>query len=301
MTLSDKYFVRRRGKVEGPWDVDRVKSEVKLRKLSRIHEISEDGKNWQRADKFSWLFPKKDIVDSAAVFQDSPNSPQPSVSQPPVAGTYNNEPPVAEPYIADPTLGQTSSAETGGWYLAIDGREVGAMSEIDVLQKINEQVVGPLDLAWCTGLPDWTQLQLLPEFNDCFRDPVTGRQKTDLQPAHDPANDFADYERTPNDLNSHAISTLAIFSLVAGILALPLVAFGYNSVVLSAIALVVGVFAFVAGLFAMDGIAKANGSLGGKGIAIAGAIIGVLAAIVAVIFLSLLVVQMIQAPEVTSG
>ena len=57
----------------------------------------------------------------------------------------------------------------------------------------------------------------------------------------------------------------------------------------------------MAGLFAMDGIAKASGSLGGKGIAIAGAIIGVLAAIVAVIFLSLLVFQMIQAPEVTSG
>jgi hypothetical protein len=131
---NETYYVRRKGKIEGPWSADKLRSEIRLRKLSKYHELSNDKQNWVRAEKHQWLFPKK--VRVAA--QDEGRKDQ---------SRENEEAP------------DKNSDSTGvEWFLAIDGEQVGPLSEQEVIGKIRSHNLSFQDTVWRDGFEEWTEL-----------------------------------------------------------------------------------------------------------------------------------------------
>lgn len=126
------YYVRRRGKVEGPWKVEKLQAEVKLRKLSRFHEISMDLRIWDRAESLALLFPQR-----------------------PVDSTITSN------QLLEETVPQQKSS---GWFVGIDGREVGPKTTKEIVDLIAKRLVEPSDLVWQDGYPDWIAIECVPEF-----------------------------------------------------------------------------------------------------------------------------------------
>src|SRR4051794_30326702 len=56
MEDSRIFFVRRRGRIEGPWSILKLKAEVSLHKLGKHHEISSDRIAWRRAGELAELW-----------------------------------------------------------------------------------------------------------------------------------------------------------------------------------------------------------------------------------------------------
>jgi hypothetical protein len=57
---SEAYYVRRKGRVQGPWELSRLRSEVELQMLSAFHEVSIDGQTWMPARDIAGLFTREE-------------------------------------------------------------------------------------------------------------------------------------------------------------------------------------------------------------------------------------------------
>ena len=136
MTEEEQYFVRRQGRVEGPWPASKLKSEVALKKLSRFHEVSiNDKTSWVSARSLDWLF---------------------SRTKPALSHKQREE------------HEQEQEQDEVEWYLTIDGEQVGPLSESQVADELVQNRVNPDDLVWTEGFTDWTRLESIPEFQDAI-------------------------------------------------------------------------------------------------------------------------------------
>lgn len=60
--------------------------------------------------------------------------------------------------------GQTvPQIKTKEWYVAIEGRSVGPLSEEIVKQKMLEKLITKDSLVWCSGMPTWQSVETTPE------------------------------------------------------------------------------------------------------------------------------------------
>ena len=55
---EESYFVRWRGKVEGPYALKEIRELIAQGRLSRLHDLSTDQVTWQQADTFADLYPR---------------------------------------------------------------------------------------------------------------------------------------------------------------------------------------------------------------------------------------------------
>lgn len=130
-----EYYVRREGRIEGPWNLEKLKSEVRLRKLGKYHELSEDRETWQKAGGFDDLFPKKHVRK--------------------VVG--------GETKIHVPEETKTQ-AEPKVWYCDAKGRQDGPMTLTDIRRRIHEGELVLDDSVWCEGWDEWVAVEDVPEF-----------------------------------------------------------------------------------------------------------------------------------------
>lgn len=136
MSAETKYFVRRQGRVEGPWPIDKLRAEVKLRKLGRYHEVSVDGNTWQRTTEIQGLF------DAAAVRK--------------VVGGAIQQPAPAESSLPDP---QSAAI----WYCVIGDDQLGPVPLAELGKWLAEGRLMLDDLVWQDGYPDWIPVENVPE------------------------------------------------------------------------------------------------------------------------------------------
>ena len=54
--MEDQLYVRIRGRVQGPFDTEKLRALVRRGQLSRMHEVSNDGNDWKQASEYSELF-----------------------------------------------------------------------------------------------------------------------------------------------------------------------------------------------------------------------------------------------------
>jgi len=59
-STGSHFFIRLRGRVEGPFEWDQLAPMVARGRVSRLHELSKDGKRWQRATEWPGLFDGRD-------------------------------------------------------------------------------------------------------------------------------------------------------------------------------------------------------------------------------------------------
>src|SRR3954451_9326718 len=56
LSVEEQLFVRIRGHVQGPYELEKLRALVRRGQLSRMHEVSADGSVWKQAATFPELF-----------------------------------------------------------------------------------------------------------------------------------------------------------------------------------------------------------------------------------------------------
>ncbi len=79
MTESANYYLRVRGKVKGPFDLEGLHTLVRRGILSRVHELSTDGKTWITAGRYAELFE----TEAAIRARSQPSEAEPTEESPP--------------------------------------------------------------------------------------------------------------------------------------------------------------------------------------------------------------------------
>ncbi|MEX2171730.1 MAG: GYF domain-containing protein [Pirellulales bacterium] len=127
--MSDSYYIRIRGRVQGPFDDEKLQGLVKRGQFSRMHEISPDGIQWSPASTHPHLFSgstSRKTAEQAVPVQQATATPSARVAAPP----------------AD-------------WYFTVNGERQGPVSW-EVLQSYaSTRRFTSHDLVWNGTMPDW--------------------------------------------------------------------------------------------------------------------------------------------------
>ena len=158
--MSQSLYLRVRGRVLGPYDMDKLQELVQRGQLSRMHEVSEDGINWSRSTKYPELFASASAPPEAAM-NNIPMTYAPPVSQTavevpatPVANTSQSQP------VSD--VPQRAGAASGAWHYAIGNQEHGPadFSHLQRLARMGQ--LSPSDQVWCEGMSEWVRADKVP-------------------------------------------------------------------------------------------------------------------------------------------
>ena len=240
---SGRWYVRARGRVLGPLTWAQLRALRDRGQLARFHEVSHDRHKWVGADSLGGLFPQADAGrTSRSTGSTSPaDLPQFLVVDDTEEGAGSTGP-------------VTGEAPT--WFFARDGASQGPvrLSELQRLAARGE--IGSDTLVWKSGMEDWTPGFLVPELNipASEADPVAG-----------PGLPTAPGRRVPSTAYpSPRTSPLAFAGLVLGLLWLC----GIGSLA-----------AIVVSAPALRQINRAQGTLTGKGLAVAGLVLGIVGVI----------------------
>lgn len=137
------YYIRIRGRVLGPFDVERLKLMRDRGLFGRAHEVSTDRQTWKPAASI-----EKQLVGSTSsrqsqeeddAFNDllSDAPPSPSVKPPPLAG--------------------------GKWYYSLGGEQFGPVNLVEVRGLVQTGQLTASDLVWKEGTPDWRTVDEVEE------------------------------------------------------------------------------------------------------------------------------------------
>ena len=261
---SDKWYVRTRGRVLGPFDRSQLASMRDRGQLSQDQEISQDRRSWIKAAELP-------AIDSRA--EEAP------AQQPAAADT---EWPVFA--LADePAAGVVAATGATGstWYVARGDTQQGPLSVADLRGLINAKEIGPTSLVWKEGMPNWVPVSQVPELQ---RQPASGAA-VGSSGGSSPIS-TAPPGSAPDALNQPPrMSGLAIASLVLGLIWPARIVIVLVIWVLAVASLVLGHFWLCAigsilattfGAIAVSQISRSNGSILGKGLALAGLILGII-------------------------
>ena len=152
-----QYYMRVRGRVQGPFDQEKLKSLGRRGQLSRLHEVSTDGINWARASTFPELFV-------------SPPSEETAGSQPSATGPNTPAPSTPGPNPAVPPMAGATGAAFGDglamgraeWWYSLQGKEQGPF-EFAVLQQMAAGgQLGRHQFVWKSGMTGWREAVEIP-------------------------------------------------------------------------------------------------------------------------------------------
>lgn len=151
--MSENLYVKIRGRVHGPFEHPKLRTMVQSGQLSRVHLVSPDSQNWQRASDFPELFESNRPVQKV-----EPAEPRSS------QGTQYSQGP-SEPSQSSPAA---RASQTPGdlWYYSINGEEVpDPVSKMQLMNLIRQKVVYSHDMVWRQGLEQWTRISNIPELS----------------------------------------------------------------------------------------------------------------------------------------
>ncbi|HVX64364.1 MAG TPA: GYF domain-containing protein [Pirellulales bacterium] len=189
---TDRFYIRLRGREQGPFDVDQLHSLSRSGQFSRVHEVSSDGRSWGSAKDRPELFPRVAPAPLAAAAAPASGSPGESESL------------AAEP--AD--YASTDPDEEAKWFYARGGLQEGPTKFDQLVRLASAGALGADDLVWAAGMANWTP----------------AREIRGLMPDAPPAPASpAKAAATPAPVNSSPASGaqtsgLAVASLVLGLL-----------------------------------------------------------------------------------
>lgn len=136
-------FTRIGGRSQGPYSMEQLRTMVRRGILGRLHEVSPDGRNWQRATDYAELFvsdPTANVKVLALADSDIELEPHPPIPSPPV--------------VVPPPAPQ--------WHYSQSGERRGPVSQGDLEQLIRSGLVRSSDMVWTEGLNSWTAVSAMP-------------------------------------------------------------------------------------------------------------------------------------------
>ncbi len=251
------YYIRVRGKVEGPYNLPQAQALVRRGRLGRHHEVSQDRVNWKRASEFPELFATP-----------MPRHPQNAAAPPPPAESS-----------------EVPSATPQNWYYAQDGTEQGPVSLEELRQLLHSGALNADTLVWTEGLSQWTPWLEVPELNPALsaKQPpptaVVATSPSSATPAAPPAS------ICPQSVASFGLSIAFVSAL--GVTCALVLSFSERI----ALAILItsgagGMFSAVLGYSALHNIKR--GSMFGSKMAVAGMVLGALGLVLSTVCLILL-------------
>lgn len=157
MTESSQWFVRFRGKTAGPFSESVLRDMVKRGELSRMHEVSSDGRLWNRLvhhTAFSDLFSRRSRAAAAVVESEPAAQPEKQYSDEAAredvnsfleeASTMEN----AEP----PDFASVAEVQ---WFYVISERKIGPVASATLRQMFEAGQLPTDTLMWKEGMSEW--------------------------------------------------------------------------------------------------------------------------------------------------
>jgi GYF domain 2 len=250
---GESWYVRARGRILGPLSWAQLQVLRERGQLARFDQVSRDRQNWTAADSLERLFPRG---GSGGAFVAGPGARNPGSKRGPepesvdflILGDEDGGGPVTDLGTAGP-----AAREATGWYYAEAGAPQGPVGYSDLKRLAKDGRIGPASLYWRSGLEQWTSGSDLPELNRLwpFEGASGGESRAATLPPRDRGVEPSGTDQVPR------VSPLAIIGLalnlfcVAGNLA-----------------------AIVVGALALRQVARSNGTLTGKALAVGAIALG---------------------------
>ncbi len=257
------YYVRFRGKIHGPFDVEKLKKLHSRGQFSRAHEVSRDKRSWQPAGTLPELFGAPEL----RLPQAGDNAYLPQVED--TASSFE----------------QTSAPPgTAKWYYSVGDERHGPVTLMELRQLVLNGQVSPHDLVWKEGLADWVPVANQPEFQAQIGG--GGNRFGQYAPAMQGTVGAAPHLTRTSGLAvaSVTLGVIGLFPAACTLFALipQTAAMAIASVILGFVGLFLGasnIFAIIFGAAAMKDIGRARGYMTGWGLALAGLIMGSIGAL----------------------
>ncbi len=247
---AETWYVRARGRIQGPLTSAQLLALRDRGRLARFDQVSRDRRSWAPADSLEWLFPR---AGAGGAFLPT----APAKERGPRRGSESES---VEFLILDDDDGNAAGPgpasmvleEPVGWYYAESGAPRGPVEYSDLRRLARDGRIGPGTLYWRSGLEQWMPGSVLPELNRLWlyeADPSDAASGVDVPRGQAAGPDPAMVLR----VNPLAIASIAL-NLICGLGNLA---------------------AIVAGAVAWHQIARSNGALSGKRLAVVGMLLGI--------------------------
>jgi hypothetical protein len=166
--MDAQWYVRIRGQILGPFSTEKLQELACRGEFTRIHEVSPDGMNWERASNHPEFFPLPFIPKRAVgtlpekvPTTDSP-APGPSGTTEPQPASLVPSAPTPLEKTGGPPVG-ISPSTADEWYYLRDGASVGPVSETELRRMLDAGRLPPNVIVWNKRLPAWCPAdQVLP-------------------------------------------------------------------------------------------------------------------------------------------
>ena len=146
---GETYYIRVRGRVQGPFDLDQLKKLRERGQFSRAHEVSSDQASWQSAS----------ILEAVFV---APKRAAPAKVEPTPEERFVEAVDVEE---AVPSPKARTSSTKPVWHYTVGEEQYGPVTLVELRKLVASGEVMETDLVWKEGMPDWTAAIDLDELN----------------------------------------------------------------------------------------------------------------------------------------
>ena len=148
--IDEVFYIRNRGRVLGPFSIDKLRSLRARGQFSRVHEVSTDRITWSAGSSLDHLFAPRDAAASR-----SPTVPLPAIANAPRATQL-------------PAERQSAGADANErpvWFYRINDQQFGPATTTEMQTQIGTGRLGPLDFVWKDGLMAWSTVEETAELN----------------------------------------------------------------------------------------------------------------------------------------
>lgn len=139
--MNGQFFIRIRGKVQGPFDAERLRQLARRGQFSRLHEVSADGQSWRAAKDYPEIFAVVASPEPVAVAE-----------------------PVAAPVASQPAASYGAPLPKEVWYYAYGGSPTGPVDSLRLSHMLTSGQISPDTSVWREGMGDWAPANTLPQF-----------------------------------------------------------------------------------------------------------------------------------------
>ena len=154
---SDIWYIRFRGKVQGPYSVPQLRQLLERGRFSRQHEVSEDGTHWKRAT---------DIPDLFAARVQRKVRTLPASTEKPASNDLVLE-------LSEDDISTPGSGDEAIWMYASDEKTSGPVAESKLRELLLDGIIDGDTLVWVQGWEDWLPISDVPNFRDIASPDVT--------------------------------------------------------------------------------------------------------------------------------
>ena len=151
MAETETFFIRLRGRVEGPFTAEKLRELATRGRFARHYEVSPDGLNWALASGYPGLFPvpTQRKIRTSGIGQSQIAAGGTVVER--IGGMAAD----GAFFLEDTTSGAEPSQAETLWHYAQKNNSFGPVPFSDLLRLALAGQLQPSDLIWTEGMPEW--------------------------------------------------------------------------------------------------------------------------------------------------